>query len=333
MRSRMAPQDEGLVLFDVDNIPICAILRSLFTQEGTLPERSVAGWRGGACGGGVPLRPPGRPPESGLAQRAIPQAQSGELARPGLRRGRVRERLKARRRRAFPHGPAEGDGERRSGGTSFRLCGRTAPAAGALRAGPDGYLPRDRNSVLTDGATRPAKGGATFPRGIGGVTAPMPIGPFAPESKTGVPKIAERGAPGRHPSLTKAPTARRSAPPVFICRTPRAKATGTRKIVTHPADPPYGTRSTSERAETGQALTDRVILGAMRLDGVSKERIRAELGEGGGREARPSRRGPKRAAPQVEANEVANHAQPPPIRHPGRSAAKSRDPGGAGVSA
>ena len=45
-----------------------------------------------------------------------PEAQSGELARPGLRRGRVRERLKARRRRAFPYGPAEGDGERRSGG-------------------------------------------------------------------------------------------------------------------------------------------------------------------------------------------------------------------------
>ncbi len=41
----------------------------------------------------------------------------------------------------------------------------------------------------------------------------MPVGPFAPESKTGVPKIAERGAPGCHPSLTKAPTARRSAPP------------------------------------------------------------------------------------------------------------------------
>ena len=72
MRSRMAPQDEGFVLFDVDNIPISAILRSLFTQEGTLPERSVAGWGGGACAGGVPLRRPGRPPESGLAQRAKP---------------------------------------------------------------------------------------------------------------------------------------------------------------------------------------------------------------------------------------------------------------------
>src|SRR6476469_8069012 len=68
MRSRMAPQDEGFVLIDVDNIPISAILRSLFTQEGTLPERSVAGWGGGACAGGVPLHPPGRPPESGLAR-------------------------------------------------------------------------------------------------------------------------------------------------------------------------------------------------------------------------------------------------------------------------
>ena len=121
-----------------------------------------------------------------------PHARGCELARPGLRRGRVRERLKARRRRAFPYGPAEGDGERRSGGY---------------------FLPALRDSP---------QGGATFPSGIGGVTAPMPVGPFAPESKTGVPKIAERGAPGRPHRLTKAPTARRSAPPVFICRIPRA---------------------------------------------------------------------------------------------------------------
>ena len=79
MRSRMAPQDEGFVLFDVDNIPISAILRSLFTQEGTLPERSVAGWGGGACAGGVPLRRPGRPPESGLAQRANPMREAVSL--------------------------------------------------------------------------------------------------------------------------------------------------------------------------------------------------------------------------------------------------------------
>src|SRR4051812_48173136 len=58
------------------------------------------------------------------------------------------------------------------------------------------------NSVLADRVTcNPVRGGATFPRGIGGVIAPMPVGPFVPESKTGVPKIAERGAPGSHPSL------------------------------------------------------------------------------------------------------------------------------------
>src|SRR6478736_4506348 len=81
MRSRMAPQDEGVRDFYVDNIPISAILRSLFTQEGTLPERSVAGWRGGACAGGVPLRRPGRPPESGLAQRVLPRARRKRLSR------------------------------------------------------------------------------------------------------------------------------------------------------------------------------------------------------------------------------------------------------------
>ena len=131
------------VFFDVDNIPISAILRSLFTQEGTLPERSVAGWGGGACAGGVPLRRPGRPPESGWRSGLTPWREAGELARPGLRRGRVRERLKARRRRAFPHGPAEGDGERRSGGLvlpALREVGfRPRRQTGAtLRAGLDG---------------------------------------------------------------------------------------------------------------------------------------------------------------------------------------------------
>ena len=66
----------------VDNIPISAILRSLFTQEGTLPERSVAGWGGGACAGGVPIRRPGRPPESGLAQRAIPRGATQKAKSP-----------------------------------------------------------------------------------------------------------------------------------------------------------------------------------------------------------------------------------------------------------
>ena len=138
-------------------------------------------------------------------------ARSCELARPGLRRGRVRERLKARRRRAFPHGPAEGDGERRSGGKhppALREVGfRPRRQTGAtLWVGLDGTpAPGTKDTPPErDGATSvPATGGATFPRGIGGVTAPMPVGPFAPESKTGAPKIAERGAPGRSPSLIK----------------------------------------------------------------------------------------------------------------------------------
>ena len=125
-------------------------------KRGTLPERSVAGWGGGACGGGVPLRPPGRPPESGLksARGSNPFARtdSCELARPGLRRGRVRERLKASRRRAFPHGPAEGDGERRSGGfvlPALREVGfRPRRQTGAtLRAGAGwNTCPRDRRT-------------------------------------------------------------------------------------------------------------------------------------------------------------------------------------------
>ena len=90
MRSRMAPQDEGFVLIDVDNIPISAILRSLFTQEGTLPERSVAGWGGGACAGGVPLRrtspeprvpsPPGRRCPEGADEGDAGRNQDRDLA-------------------------------------------------------------------------------------------------------------------------------------------------------------------------------------------------------------------------------------------------------------
>ena len=166
MRSRMAPQDEGFVLFDVDNIPISAILRSLFTQEGTLPERSVAGWRGGACAGGVPLRRPGRPPESGRARLT---AQSCELARPGLRRGRVRERLKAGRRRAFPYGPAEGDGERRSGGLSSGFAGvgfRPRRQTGAtLRAGLDETPAPGRRKLRPHGWSDPPKEGQPSPVG------------------------------------------------------------------------------------------------------------------------------------------------------------------------
>ena len=79
-----------------------------------------------------------------------------------------------------------------------------AVSESALRRDGEGRSPMDplrvTGSVGRGGEILSAlrdQGGATFPRGIGGVTAPMPVGPFAPESKTGVPKIAERGAPGR----------------------------------------------------------------------------------------------------------------------------------------
>ena len=104
-----------------------------------------------------------------------------------------------------PMDPLRVTGSVGRGVNPLRLCGRWVfvragrqgqpcapeldgtPAPGTRDTPPEGM---EQTSV-------PAKGGATFPRGIGGVTAPMPVGPFAPESKTGVPKIAERGAPGR----------------------------------------------------------------------------------------------------------------------------------------
>ena len=61
----------------------------------------------------------------------------------------------------------------------------------------------------------------------------MPVGPFAPESKTGVPKIAERGAPGRF----TLPLIRIDGPalraPLISSKT-RAKAAGTKRLVLAP---------------------------------------------------------------------------------------------------
>ncbi len=93
-------------------------------------------WRGGgggACAGGVPLRRPGRPPESGL-RRLGAFARGCELARPGLRRGRVRERHKARRRRAFPHGPERATGSVGRGVQPSGFAGRGT----FIRAGAQG---------------------------------------------------------------------------------------------------------------------------------------------------------------------------------------------------
>ena len=248
MRSRMAPQDEGVVLFDVDNIPISAILRSLFTQEGTLPERSVAGWGGGACAGGVPLRRPGRPPESGLAhglpdraKAKSPLRRSCELARPGLRRGRVRERLKARRRRAFPHGPAEGDGERRSGGeilSALREVGfRPRRQTGAtLRAGLDGTTAPGTRTLRPKGwrQPRPGERRGNLPPWDRWGNSPDAGRTLRAGEQDGSAQNRRARSAGSSPIAYKGPTARRSAPPSFSFRTTRAKAAGTRELAARP---------------------------------------------------------------------------------------------------
>src|SRR6476646_3988492 len=82
-------------------------------------------WRGGEAAP-APVEYRSAVPGGLLKAAERANAQSGELARPGLRRGRVRERLKARRRRAFPYGPAEGDGERRSGGFVLTALGEVS---------------------------------------------------------------------------------------------------------------------------------------------------------------------------------------------------------------
>ena len=276
-----------------------------------------AAWRSGLPSAAQKAKSPLRG-----AKGQIAFARSCELARPGLRRGRVRERLKARRRRAFPHGPAEGDGERRSGGeilSALREVGfRPRRQTGAtLRAGLDGTpAPGTKDTPPErDGATCvPAKGGATFPRGIGGVTAPMPVGPFAPESKTGVPKIAERGAPGRHPSLIKASTARRSAPPVFICRTPRAKAAGTRELVAS-IQPMI--------REHASVLPDHALIVRSHAasHGVSNDEGSREVRNRGRRGLVLRDAGPSGPAPQDEAMEwPIRQATPSPSSRPERSA-------------
>src|SRR3954454_3812121 len=93
-----------------------------------------------------------------VGQKANAFARSCELARPGLRRGRVRERLKARRRRALPYGPERATGSVGRGDSSLRLCGtrdfRPRRDAGAtLRAGVGwkDCATGQGHSVLTDG--------------------------------------------------------------------------------------------------------------------------------------------------------------------------------------
>ena len=149
------------VFFDIDNIPICAILRSLFTQEGTLPERSVAGWRGGACAGGVPLRRPGRPPESGLARGLYPMRKAVSL--PALDyAGAVSESaLRRDGEGRSPMDPLRVTGSVGRGDNTLRLCGRWV----FVRAGRQGqprapawikHLPPGRRTLRPKGMERPA---------------------------------------------------------------------------------------------------------------------------------------------------------------------------------
>ena len=151
-----------------------------------------------------------------------PQAQSCELARPGLRRGRVRERLKARRRRAFPHGPAEGDGERRSGGKSLRLCGRWV----FVRAGRQGqpcapdwmeHLPPGRRTLRPKGMERPRPGerrGNLPPWDRWGNSPDAGRTLRAGEQDGSAQNRRARSAGSFSPCRLYGLTARRSAPPV-----------------------------------------------------------------------------------------------------------------------
>ena len=249
----------GSVLFDVDNIPISGILRSLFTQEGTFRS----GLRGGeAAPAPVEYRSavPGGLLKAAGATGSTPRREAVSL--PALDyAGAVSESaLRRDGEGRSPMDPLRVTGSVGRGVRSLRLCGRWV----FVRAGRQGHSSRrgwmehlppgtGRTPPLGTEETCPGERRGNLPRGIGGVTAPMPVGPFAPESKTGVPKIAERGAPGRHPSLTKAPTARRSAPPVSICRKTRAKAAGTRNCVSiQPSNSPPPPSSRPERsAEPG----------------------------------------------------------------------------------
>ena len=126
-------------------------------KRGTLPERSVAGWRGGACAGGVPLRRPGRPPESGRAQGASnPMREAVSL--PALDyAGAVSESaLRRDGEGRSPMDPLRVTGSVGRGVKSSRLCGRWV----FIRAGRQGqpcapdwmeHLPPGRRTLRPHG--------------------------------------------------------------------------------------------------------------------------------------------------------------------------------------
>ncbi len=173
-----------------------------------------AAWRTGSTPSGEKAKPPC---PGAKTKVALPRAC--ELARPGLRRGRVRERLKARRRRAFPHGPAEGDGERRSGDKSFRLCGRWVFVRAGRRGNPVGRTGWNtcpgRRTLRPKGMERPAsrrQEGQPSPVGSVGNTPRCRSEPRAGEQDGSAQNRRARSARVVTHRLYGS-TARRSAPP------------------------------------------------------------------------------------------------------------------------
>ena len=87
-----------------------------------------------------------------VGQKANAFARSCELARPGLRRGRVRERLKARRRRALPHGPERATGSVGRGIHPSGFAGRGTFVRAGMQGQPcgpeldEGIAQRDRDT-------------------------------------------------------------------------------------------------------------------------------------------------------------------------------------------
>ena len=210
MRSRMSPRDEGLYYL------LLTIFLYLPSCVHSSPKRGrfrSGLWRGGeaapapveyrsAVPGGL-LKAAWRAGYTPCAKLvSLPALDyAGAVSESALRRdGEGRS----------PMDPLRVTGSVGRGVTSLRLCGRWV----FVRAGRQGqpcapdwmkYLPPGRGRLRPKGTeeTCPGERRGNLPPWIGGVTAPMPVGPFAPESKTGVPKIAERGAPGRPHRLLK----------------------------------------------------------------------------------------------------------------------------------
>ena len=197
----------------------------------------MAGWRGGACAGGVPLRRPGRPPESGRARGLNPMREAVSL--PALDyAGAVSESaLRRDGEGRSPMDPLRVTGSVGRGVNPLRLCGRWV----FVRAGRQGqpcapdwmeHLPPGRRKLRPKGWSdqRPGERRGNLPPWDRWGNSPDAGRTLRAGEQDGSAQNRRARSAGSSPSLTKASTARRSAPPVFIYRTPRAKAAGTRKL-------------------------------------------------------------------------------------------------------